>query len=355
MKKVIDCICSPIVLLAISLVIILFSLFAPWLFVGNWPTFFPFSKFGPITFSDKTGYIGDTFGIMNPIIAIAAAIITFAAFYMQWQANEKVNKQENHRQLNELSSQHWVLINSVKLYESEVQESFNFSIDSVNVEKATLIGKTHCKENILREGCEAFFTLYSQMYLHWVLNNFFDVMLTNEDSIEIDFAGACRTINRINKGDYVCLLISNRYNAEDIEGKILNKYIDVEVKRTISEKALIKLVTYYGYLFVHVFEHLFIALEQIDSNEILDEKEKLVKGKSFVGMLPVFEKVIVFLMFEFKIASFATKAKRDTLLPIMREYGFFDNLLIADFMMKEEFIRQKNVYISPRKTGRVIE
>lgn len=194
MKKVIDCICSPIVLLAISLVIILFSLFAPWLFVGNWPTFFPFSKFGPITFSDKTGYIGDTFGIMNPIIAIAAAIITFAAFYMQWQANEKVNKQENHRQLNELSSQHWVLINSVKLYEAEVQESLDFAIDSKN--SATLIGKTTHKENVLREGCEAFYTLYSQMYLHWVLNDFFDIMLDGKDFVEIDFAGVRKKLIR---------------------------------------------------------------------------------------------------------------------------------------------------------------
>ena len=83
-KRIIHGICSPTVLLLISVVIIGFSFFAPKLFIRSWPSIPPFSWFDPIVFSPHTGVIGDTFGIMNPIIAIAAAIITFAAFYMQW-------------------------------------------------------------------------------------------------------------------------------------------------------------------------------------------------------------------------------------------------------------------------------
>lgn len=343
-SKFIVWICTPSKLIVLSFGIIIFSVISPWLFATH--------VSGLIEFGEKTGQIGDTFGVMNPIVAIAAAIITFAAFYMQWLANEKVNKQENHRQINDLASQHWILINSVKLYERNIQESLNFSVAAD--EKMILSSKTRHNEDILREGCEALYTLYAQMYLYWVLNDFFDIMLDGKDFVEIDFAGVRKKINKENKNDYVQLLISERYNAEDVEKKILNKYLGAEVKRAISERALIKLITYYGYLFIHVFEHLFVSLEQIDSNEILDENEKLVKGKSFVGMLPVFEKVIVFLMFEFKIASFVIRGKRDALLPIMRKYGFFDSLLNADFMMKEEFHRQMNIYLSPRKTGKII-
>ncbi len=85
-----DWLCSPKPLIVISFLIIVFSLIAPWAFTR--PHFFE-----NIIFNNDTGVIGDTFGIMNPIIAIAAAIITFAAFWTQYQANAEMleeNKEE---------------------------------------------------------------------------------------------------------------------------------------------------------------------------------------------------------------------------------------------------------------------
>src|SRR5574344_2655544 len=38
------------------------------------------------------GQTGDSFGIMNPFIAIAAALLTFAAFWVQYNANRKMLK-----------------------------------------------------------------------------------------------------------------------------------------------------------------------------------------------------------------------------------------------------------------------
>lgn len=68
------------VLTIISAVLVLFSFIAPALFIGEpW--------FG-LDFTE-TGQIGDTIGgIMNPFISIAAVIVTFLAFYIQYQANE---------------------------------------------------------------------------------------------------------------------------------------------------------------------------------------------------------------------------------------------------------------------------
>lgn len=333
--KLITWLCTPSKLIVLSFGIIVFSIISPWLFATH--------ASGLIEFGEKTGQIGDTFGVMNPIVAIAAAIITFAAFYMQWLANEKVNKQENHRQINDLASQHWILINSVKLYEGNIQESLNFSVAAD--EKMVLSSKTRHNENILREGCEALYTLYAQMYLHWVLNLFFDAILANKDFVDIDFAGAQRRIDKKNKGDYVQLLISNRYNAEDIEMKIFDKYLSEENKNIISKEALNRLITYYGYLFLHLFDHMFFVLEQIDSNKILNEQEKKVKGQNFVGMLPAFEKIIVFLMFEFNVESFIESSRKKRILQIMRKYGFFEILVVTDFMMKEEFLRHRDYYV----------
>ena len=82
-NPILDWLCSPKPLIVISFLIIAFSLFAPWAFTRQ-------HFFDNVVFDNSTGVIGDTFGIMNPIIAIAAAIITFAAFWTQYQANTEM-------------------------------------------------------------------------------------------------------------------------------------------------------------------------------------------------------------------------------------------------------------------------
>ena len=63
------------------LLFIIIILFFPYLF-----TYFSFFN---IDFS-KTGNIGDTIGgILSPFIALAAAVLTFFAFWVQFKANEQ--------------------------------------------------------------------------------------------------------------------------------------------------------------------------------------------------------------------------------------------------------------------------
>lgn len=73
------------ILALLALVATIFAVITLWRFTG-------FS-----TFDSSTGVIGDTFGIMNPFIAIAAALITFAAFWVQFKANEEMIR-ENRKQ-----------------------------------------------------------------------------------------------------------------------------------------------------------------------------------------------------------------------------------------------------------------
>lgn len=68
----------------LSILFILFAFAAPALFIR--PS-------GFIIFNEKTAHIGETFGIMSPFIAIAAAMATFAAFWVQYQANKRLAEQ----------------------------------------------------------------------------------------------------------------------------------------------------------------------------------------------------------------------------------------------------------------------
>jgi hypothetical protein len=75
---------SPMFGIWILLTFGLLSLFLfPYLFARNW---------GLPSFKD-TGPIGDTFnGIAGPFIAIVAAILTYLAFWVQYQANDLQRK-----------------------------------------------------------------------------------------------------------------------------------------------------------------------------------------------------------------------------------------------------------------------
>lgn len=75
-------------ILLIAFVLIVFSFFAPYYFTKP-------AKVDRVDFTD-TGAVGDTInGIMGPFIAIAAALLTFAAFIVQKQANELQIKATN--------------------------------------------------------------------------------------------------------------------------------------------------------------------------------------------------------------------------------------------------------------------
>lgn len=102
-----------ITILIISGGLILFSFFAPIIFIQK-------SAFG-ITFNGTTGAIGDTIGgIMNPFIAISGVFLTFLAFYIQFEANKlhrKLFRQE--LDYNKFENQFYEML---KLHKENVNE-----------------------------------------------------------------------------------------------------------------------------------------------------------------------------------------------------------------------------------------
>ncbi len=110
---------TSIILLVISGIILILAFFMPHWLTRN-------AKYD-IDFS-STGQIGDTIGgIMSPFIAIVGIIITFLAFYIQYQANERQKKNfkdtitdnKNESRLNKFENQFYEML---RLHKENVNE-----------------------------------------------------------------------------------------------------------------------------------------------------------------------------------------------------------------------------------------
>lgn len=124
---------SPIIknLVYLSLILLVFSLLAPWILTRE-------DSKGFFEFSNETGYVGDTIGgIMNPFIALAAVIVTGLAFYMQYQANKQVQDQFK---LQQFESQFYEML---RLHKENVNEMEieGYEYDSSNSRKEFKVTK----------------------------------------------------------------------------------------------------------------------------------------------------------------------------------------------------------------------
>lgn len=112
-----------ILIIILSVILLIFSFFAPALLVKNSIDGFDFSN---------SGQIGDTIGgIMNPFIALAGVLLTFLAFYIQYKAN-KQQKELFRQELdsNKFESQFYEML---RLHKENVNEiSIKLTSDSLN-------------------------------------------------------------------------------------------------------------------------------------------------------------------------------------------------------------------------------
>ena len=143
---------NPKLLFGISLIFIIIALGAPIIF-----TKIP----AIITFSENSGTIGDTFGMMNPFIAIAAAVITFAAFSVQYEANQEMRidnkKQQIINRFYEMLRIHRDNVNDIEWCEN-IQHTQKNSIH--NFTKTTSNNDDELKEEQLQKNGREIFQLY---------------------------------------------------------------------------------------------------------------------------------------------------------------------------------------------------
>ena len=102
------------------------------------PYWFTSRSFHDIDFS-KTGQIGDTLGgIMGPFIAIAAAVLTFLAFWVQYQAN----LQQRQQFVTELANQKKNAEDQERIWKVERIENKFFSMLQIHRENINEINIT---------------------------------------------------------------------------------------------------------------------------------------------------------------------------------------------------------------------
>lgn len=103
------------IFVTISLLLVVFGCFAPWLFTGEGCERLDFTG---------TGQIGDTIGgLMGPFIAMAGVFLTFVAFLMQVRANE-IQREQLHKSFNIKQLEHKIeSLHALQLLHIDVQNT----------------------------------------------------------------------------------------------------------------------------------------------------------------------------------------------------------------------------------------
>lgn len=104
-----------IISVAISLLLVVFGCFAPWIFTGEGCERLDFTE---------TGQIGDTIGgLMGPFIAMAGVFLTFVAFLMQVRAND-IQREQLHKSFNMKQLEHKIeSLHALQLLHIDVQNA----------------------------------------------------------------------------------------------------------------------------------------------------------------------------------------------------------------------------------------
>ena len=210
-------------------VIVFFALVAPWLFTG-------FST--PIVFNENTGYIGNTFGIMSPFIAIAAVIVTYLAFRMQLDANEKMF--ENSRRM-QFERQFYQML---KIHCDKVE---NLHAESLYTDFSAenQFQKTASGQDFFRSLLEEFHLIYSELL------RFKETDETFRKAYLIFFSGIDSADKELKKE--TSAHFRNFFTPENNKYLFMKKYPKLApIADTLFEGRMDQLVPYYRHLFLLV-------------------------------------------------------------------------------------------------------
>ena len=138
-------------LIVISVILIVVSFLTPYFYtdtaIGN-----------SISFTQKTGYTGDTLGgIMNPFIALAGAVLTFIAFYIQKIANDDI---KNQFKIQQFESQFYEMLHLHRENLNEMNIG-GYTFDYFNNDK-TIPAVANSKKEKITSGKKVFVTMLKE-------------------------------------------------------------------------------------------------------------------------------------------------------------------------------------------------
>lgn len=244
-------------LIVISVILIVVSFLTPYFYtdtdIGN-----------SIEFDAETGQTGDTIGgIMNPFIALAGAVLTFIAFYIQKIANDDI---KNQFKIQQFESQFYEMIH---LHKENVNElSIN---DFLEDSKTSDVKKEIRGRHVFFKLTEIFETL-----LGYTIN-----------AITYD-------LNKKEFNDaYLIFFWGIKYSPQ-VNNDFQNKLNGTGAYSNISFG---KFKDYDGVSFLlgHYYRHLFMTVQFVtDSKVILDYEEKMKYLKILRAQLSNHEQIILF-------------------------------------------------------------
>lgn len=284
-------------LIFISAILIIISFLTPY--------FYTDTDIGDsICFTQETGWTGDTIGgIMNPFIAIAAAILTFLAFWVQFKANQEVQKQFK---IQQFESQ---LYQMIELYRKNADEMKIAKIEgrkcfAVMLEEFKFIyleAEIYLSEYSLNEKDLTSITYC--IFYYGVGNNIKTILEKNYSSLNIDFGPFI----------YRLEMIKSEFDYQN-HVTLINDYGE-SVSYTFKYKPFKGHLSRLG----HYYRHLFQSVKYVITQDLeYDEKYKYLK--LLRSQISDYEYIFLF------YNSLFEKGNEWLVLDIFTEYRFIKNI-----------------------------
>lgn len=255
----------------------------------------------------KSGQIGDTIGgTMTPFIAIAAALLTFVAFWVQYKSNQAQNKQFRKQDIDtkvdRFENKFYELL---RLHKDNVEE---ISIDGYDQRK---LEKRKAFVFMYREFRYAFFVIklqYAELIKYKKLTNKY----TDEELLRLAYiffyAGVGIHSDKLNKamgGDKFDKILYDKVNEEllDIQkthkDKRINKSLpELEIADLGKAKTPTRYRPFVGHLnrFGHYYRHLFQTVKFVVSQDkdLIDDTQKLEYLRTLRAQLSDHEQVMLY-------------------------------------------------------------
>lgn len=123
---------------------------------------------------ENIGIIGDTVGgVLNPIFAVPATLLTFLAFWVQYQANQEV---QNQFKIQQFESQFYEM---VRLHKENINEmkisGYDYNIAETRDDKDILINTTKSQVERFVEGRKVFVTMVKELIAIYEFCRLYDV------------------------------------------------------------------------------------------------------------------------------------------------------------------------------------
>ncbi|MGE0637939.1 MAG: putative phage abortive infection protein [Bacteroidia bacterium] len=234
-------------------------------------------------YDDTTGVIGDTIGgIVGPFVGFVGVVLTFFAFYIQYQANQIQVK--SLKEQSDLATKSDRQI-KVQHLESNFFRMIEYHNQNVNQIKITNLDST---KTDISEGRRAFVQFKIQIHrllpIVNAVNSENELKLTREQILDITYIIFYYGID----GSWVNFITEklSRYpNSSLIAAKVAEK---------ISKTSNLKLARTNQTNLSTYFRNMYNAIKLIDQNEILTEKEKQNLIKIYRAQLSNPELYVIF-------------------------------------------------------------